>query len=190
MPVPAKAPVPPPPAPGVLTASLAAGGRQPDVVTSGSATQRGSVPGMADVTRTQSALGNAAATAVGGPGALPGPPVLAGRMLLAGQGLGGNAAGAAVASRGVAAHAEDMNAAQPKEFDKAPAPDAKTVVPLKPDQPPGRPAAPDPDQAAPDQLPPSATDMSAGPAQVNRQMAGAQVTEAQLAHSNETTFKA
>src|SRR5213078_2999790 len=76
-----------------------AGGRQPDVVTSGSATQRGSVPGMADVTRTQSALGNAAATAVGGPGALPGPPVLAGRMLLAGQGLGGNAAVAAVASR-------------------------------------------------------------------------------------------
>ncbi|MFD7710039.1 hypothetical protein [Streptomyces sp. NPDC059786] len=144
-------------------------------------------------------------------------------------------------ARGKAAHAEDMDAAQPKEFDKKafiaavekaikdrapknldeadkfgesgkadevktevqgkvgegkdaagqeiadttaatpqPAPDAKQVVPLKADQVPGRPGAPNANQAAPDALPTSATDMSDGPAQVNDQMAAAQVTEEQL----------
>ena len=144
-------------------------------------------------------------------------------------------------ARGKAAHAEDMDAAQPKEFDKAafieavekairdrapknldeadkfgesgkaeevktevqgkvgegkqtsareiadttaqvprPAQDAKAVVPLAPDKVPGKPGTPNPSQAAPDALPPSATDMSAGPAQVNQQMADAQVTEQQL----------
>ncbi|GII62806.1 hypothetical protein Skr01_28910 [Sphaerisporangium krabiense] len=148
-------------------------------------------------------------------------------------------------ARGKAAHAEDMDAAQPKEFDKAafikaveeaiakrapknldeadkfgdsgkaeevkaevqgevgagkdasareiaqttaqvpePAPDAKKVVPLVPDRVPGRPGAPDPDQAVPDALPASATDMSDGPARVNRQMAEARVTERQLSFKN------
>ena len=148
-------------------------------------------------------------------------------------------------ARGKAAHAEDMDAAKPKEFnrqafidavkkaiaDKAPknldeadkfgesgkaeevktevqgkvgegkdasakeiadttaatpqpAPDAKRVVPMAADKVPGKPGAPNPAQAAPDQLPPSATDMSAGPNQVNQQMADAQVTERQLSFAN------
>ncbi|MFD2686314.1 hypothetical protein ACFS5L_15900 [Streptomyces phyllanthi] len=148
-------------------------------------------------------------------------------------------------ARGKAAHAEDMDAAQPKEFDKrsfiaavekairdrAPknldeadsfgesgkaeevktevqgkvgegkdaaareiadttaatpqsAPDAKQVVPLAADKVPGKPGAPNPNQAAPDVLPASATDMSAGPDQVNQQMASAQVTEQQLSMKN------
>jgi hypothetical protein len=152
-------------------------------------------------------------------------------------------------ARGKAAHAEEMNEAQPKEFDKAgfiraveeaierrspknleeadefgdsgkaeevkaevqgevgegkkesaqeiatttarvpqPAPDAKQVVPMSGDKPPGAPAAPDPANAVPDRLPPSATDMSAGPAQVEGQMAAAKVTEEQLARSNEPGF--
>jgi ribosome-associated translation inhibitor RaiA len=148
-------------------------------------------------------------------------------------------------ARGKAAHAEDMNAAQPKEFDKAafvtavqdaiakrapknldeadkfgdsgkadevkaevrgevdagkdtsaqeiadttaaapePAPDAKEVVPLAPDRMPGKPGAPNPAQAVPDALPPSATDMSAGPAKVSGDMAAAGVTEQQLSFDN------
>lgn len=148
-------------------------------------------------------------------------------------------------ARGKAAHAEDMDAAQPKEFNKTefikavedavakrapknldeadkfgdsgkaeevkqevqgkvgegkessakeiadtthetpkPAPDEKPVVPLAADKVPGRPGTPDPNQAAPDRLPASATDMSAGPAQVDRQMADAKVTEEQLSFDN------
>ncbi|MEV6805328.1 hypothetical protein [Streptomyces sp. NPDC051129] len=64
----------------------------------------------------------------------------------------------------------------------------KKVMPMSPDRPPGTPPAPDAAQAVPDRLPPSATDLSAGPAQVNRQMAGAQVTETQLRTSNEPAF--
>ncbi|MFE7135409.1 hypothetical protein ACFVIM_31570, partial [Streptomyces sp. NPDC057638] len=71
----------------------------------------------------------------------------------------------------------DTSAAVPKE-----------VVPLTPDQPPGAPGAPDPGQAVPDKLPASATDLSAGPADVNRTMAEAQVTEGQLRKSNEPSF--
>src|SRR5438046_2872445 len=48
----------------------------------------------------------------------------------------------------------------------------KTVVPLAPDRPPGVPGTPDPHQAVPDRLPPSATDLSAGPRQVDQQLAG------------------
>ncbi|MGW5443563.1 hypothetical protein [Streptomyces asiaticus] len=65
----------------------------------------------------------------------------------------------------------------------------KKVVPLTPDRPPGTPGTPNPANAVPDKLPPSATDLSAGPAQVDRQMADAQITEAQLKKSNEPTFK-
>ncbi|MBD3003927.1 hypothetical protein IEJ02_07345 [Streptomyces sp. 5-10] len=64
----------------------------------------------------------------------------------------------------------------------------KKVVPLTPDRPPGTPGTPNPANAVPDKLPPSATDLSAGPAQVDRQMADAQVTEVQLKKSNEPTF--
>jgi hypothetical protein len=153
-------------------------------------------------------------------------------------------------AQGKVANAEDMNAAQPKEFDKAAfikavedaiakrapqnlkdadefgdsdkADDAKkevqgrvgagkddaakdietttkappdtskavdkAVTPLSADKPPPVPGAPNPAQAVPDKLPPSATDTSAGPRQVNQEMADAQVTEPQLARSNEPQF--
>ncbi|WP_238545254.1 MULTISPECIES: phage tail protein [Streptomyces] len=65
----------------------------------------------------------------------------------------------------------------------------KKVVPMTPDRPPGTPGTPNPGNAVPDKLPPSATDLSAGPAQVDRQMTDAQVTETQLKKSNEPTFK-
>ncbi|MEV3987775.1 hypothetical protein AB0J57_02590 [Streptomyces sp. NPDC049837] len=64
----------------------------------------------------------------------------------------------------------------------------KKVVPMSADRPPGAPGAPNPAQAVPDRLPPSATDMSAGPADVDRRMADAQVTEGQLRKSNEPAF--
>lgn len=75
--------------------------------------------------------------------------------------------------------------AAPPDTSKA---EIKTVVPMTPDRPPGRPATPNPANAVPDKLPASATDMSAGPARVNQQMADAQVTETQLQKSNEPTF--
>ncbi|MBG0562871.1 phage tail protein [Actinoplanes aureus] len=64
----------------------------------------------------------------------------------------------------------------------------KQVVPLEADRPPGVPARPDPRLAVPDKAPPAATDFSAGPRQIDRQMADAQVTEQQLAKSNEPRF--
>ncbi|MFI0820867.1 hypothetical protein ACH4TX_32705 [Streptomyces sp. NPDC021098] len=64
----------------------------------------------------------------------------------------------------------------------------KKVVPLSADRPPGTPGTPDPANAVPDKLPPPATDLSAGPERVDRQMADAQVTETQLKKSNEPTF--
>jgi hypothetical protein len=73
----------------------------------------------------------------------------------------------------------DTTAATP-----APAPDAKQVVPLVADKVPGKPGVPNPNQAAPDPLPASATDMSAGPARVNDQLATAGVTEQQLSLKN------
>jgi len=64
----------------------------------------------------------------------------------------------------------------------------KSVTPLRPDQPPPKPGTPNPDQAIPDKAPPAATDFSEGPKQVDQQMADAQVTEEQLAKSNEPEF--
>jgi Skp family chaperone for outer membrane proteins len=64
----------------------------------------------------------------------------------------------------------------------------KPVTPLRPDAPPAQPAAPDPAKAVPDPAPPGATDFSAGPKQVDAQMAEAQVSEEQLASSNEPEF--
>ncbi|MER6916123.1 hypothetical protein ABT354_31005 [Streptomyces sp. NPDC000594] len=64
----------------------------------------------------------------------------------------------------------------------------KEVTPLAADRPPGAPAAPNAAHAVPDRLPPSATDLSAGPAGVKRDMAAAQVTETQLRKGNEPAF--
>ena len=60
--------------------------------------------------------------------------------------------------------------------------------PLVADKPPATPGAPDPGKAVPDKAPPAATDLSGGPKQVDQQMAEAQVTEEQLAKSNEPEF--
>lgn len=64
----------------------------------------------------------------------------------------------------------------------------KPVTPLTPDKPPAVAATVDAAKAVPDKAPPEATDLSAGPKQVNNQMAEAQVTEEQLAKSNEPEF--
>ncbi|SCL59446.1 hypothetical protein GA0070604_4056 [Micromonospora eburnea] len=64
----------------------------------------------------------------------------------------------------------------------------KQVTPLVADRPPGAPGTPDPVKAVPDKAPAAATDFSAGPKQVDQQMADAQVTEEQLAKSNEPEF--
>jgi hypothetical protein len=66
--------------------------------------------------------------------------------------------------------------------------EVKQVVPMAADRPPGTPGTPDPAKATPDKLPPSATDMSAGPANVDREMTDNQVTEQQLKKSNEPAF--
>ncbi|MGA3525525.1 hypothetical protein [Melissospora conviva] len=64
----------------------------------------------------------------------------------------------------------------------------KPVTPLVADKPPATPARPDPGNAVPDKAPPAATDFSAGPDQIDRQMADAKVTDDQLARSNEPEF--
>ncbi|MEV0647780.1 hypothetical protein AB0I28_21175 [Phytomonospora sp. NPDC050363] len=64
----------------------------------------------------------------------------------------------------------------------------KPVTPLAPDKPPPRPGAPDPAMAVPDKAPPAATDFSEGPKSVDQEMASAEVTEEQLATSNEPEF--
>ncbi|WP_285682625.1 hypothetical protein [Actinoplanes sp. NBRC 103695] len=64
----------------------------------------------------------------------------------------------------------------------------KPVTPLVQEPAPAGPGVPDAGNALPDKAPASATDFSAGPAQVDQQMAGAQVTEEQLAKSNEPEF--
>ena len=64
----------------------------------------------------------------------------------------------------------------------------KPVTPLAQEPAPANPGTPNPANAVPDKAPPAATDMSAGPKQVNQQMADAQVTEDQLAKSNEPEF--
>ncbi|WP_121392702.1 phage tail protein [Actinokineospora cianjurensis] len=64
----------------------------------------------------------------------------------------------------------------------------KPVTPLAPDRPPGAPAAPDAAKAVPEKAPASATDFSAGPKQVDGDMAAAGITEDQLAKSNEPEF--
>ncbi|MFG2134621.1 hypothetical protein ACGFNV_43625 [Streptomyces sp. NPDC048751] len=64
----------------------------------------------------------------------------------------------------------------------------KPVTPLTPDAPPPAPGAPNPAGAVPARQPDAVTDFSGGPQQVNQQMADAEVTEEQLAKSNEPQF--
>jgi hypothetical protein len=64
----------------------------------------------------------------------------------------------------------------------------KQVVPISPDRPPATPNTPDPAKATPEKLPPSATDLSAGPKAVNQEMADGGITEPQLKKANEPSF--
>ncbi|WP_253842323.1 hypothetical protein [Actinokineospora globicatena] len=64
----------------------------------------------------------------------------------------------------------------------------KPVTPLAPGRPPPTPAPPNAANTVPDKAPVAATDFSAGPAQVDQQMAQAEVTEDQLVRSNEPEF--
>ncbi|MET9014047.1 hypothetical protein ABZX74_24480 [Streptomyces olivaceoviridis] len=66
----------------------------------------------------------------------------------------------------------------------------KQVVPLHPDQPPANPGAPSAEDATPRPQPPEVTDFSEGPRKTDQQMADADVTEEQLARSNEPEFTA
>ncbi|MFD0654280.1 hypothetical protein ACFQ2Y_43145 [Streptomyces malaysiensis subsp. malaysiensis] len=61
---------------------------------------------------------------------------------------------------------------------------------MKPDQPPANPGAPNAGDATPQQQPPEVTDFSEGPKKTDQQMADADVTEEQLAKSNEPEFTA
>ncbi|GAA1720518.1 phage tail protein [Streptomyces yatensis] len=64
----------------------------------------------------------------------------------------------------------------------------KQVTPMGPDQPPANPGAPSAADATPRQQPPEVTDFSEGPKKTDQQMADADVTEEQLAKSNEPEF--
>ncbi|WHX16730.1 hypothetical protein QFW82_06630 [Streptomyces malaysiensis subsp. malaysiensis] len=66
----------------------------------------------------------------------------------------------------------------------------KEVTPMKPDQPPANPGAPNAADATPQQQPPEVTDFSEGPKKTDQQMVDADVTEEQLAKSNEPEFTA
>ncbi|MCN9241157.1 hypothetical protein NGF19_10195 [Streptomyces sp. RY43-2] len=66
----------------------------------------------------------------------------------------------------------------------------KQVTPMQPDQSPANPGAPSAADATPQQQPPQVTDFSEGPKKTDHEMAEADVTEEQLAKSNEPDFKA
>ncbi|MFT9665477.1 hypothetical protein ACMZ5F_03740 [Streptomyces rhizosphaericola] len=64
----------------------------------------------------------------------------------------------------------------------------KAVTPLTPDRPPADPGAPSATDAVPEKQPAAVTDFSEGPAANEKAMADAEVTEEQLARSNEPEF--
>ncbi|MGW0579747.1 phage tail protein [Streptomyces sp. NPDC002920] len=90
-------------------------------------------------------------------------------------------------SQGKAASAKEIDTATKAGPDLSKAQD-KPVTPLTPDAPPPVPGTPDPAGAVPARQPDAVTDFSGGPEQVNQQMADAEVTEDQLAKSNEPQF--
>ncbi|MFG3138691.1 hypothetical protein ACGFZA_21060 [Streptomyces sp. NPDC048211] len=83
--------------------------------------------------------------------------------------------------------AEDIDTATKAPPDTSAAKD-KPVTPLTPDQPPGNPGAPSAADAIPARQPAAVTDFSEGPAQNDKEMADAEVTEEQLAKGNEPEF--
>ncbi|WP_239081701.1 hypothetical protein [Streptomyces sp. SID9727] len=90
-------------------------------------------------------------------------------------------------SDGKEASAKDIDTATKAPPDTSAAKD-KPVTPLTPDQPPGNPGAPSAAAAIPEKQPASVTDFSEGPAQNDKAMADAEVTEEQLAKGNEPEF--
>ncbi|WP_329353981.1 hypothetical protein [Streptomyces anulatus] len=83
--------------------------------------------------------------------------------------------------------AKDIDTATQAPPDTAAAKD-KDVTPLTPDQAPGNPGAPSATDAVPEKQPAAVTDFSEGPAENDRAMADAEVTEDQLAKGNEPEF--
>ncbi|SEB76823.1 hypothetical protein SAMN05216483_0382 [Streptomyces sp. 2131.1] len=90
-------------------------------------------------------------------------------------------------SDGKESSAKDIDTATKAPPDTSAAKD-KPVTPLTPDRPPGNPGAPSAAAAIPDEQPASVTDFSEGPAQNDKAMADAEVTEEQLAKGNEPEF--
>ncbi|MGW2474177.1 phage tail protein [Streptomyces sp. NPDC001665] len=90
-------------------------------------------------------------------------------------------------SDGKEASAKDIDTATKAPPDTSAAKD-KPVTPLTPDRPPGNPGAPSAAAAIPEKQPASVTDFSEGPAQNDKAMADAEVTEEQLAKGNEPEF--
>ncbi|GAB2587193.1 hypothetical protein GCM10027168_19980 [Streptomyces capparidis] len=86
-----------------------------------------------------------------------------------------------------------QSSAEEIETTTAAAPDTsrakdKKVLPMSPDTPPANPGAPDPAGAAPDRQPAAVLDLSEGNEEVDRKLTEADVTEEQLAKSNEPQF--
>ncbi|WUH63862.1 hypothetical protein OHR86_31785 [Streptomyces sp. NBC_00441] len=90
-------------------------------------------------------------------------------------------------SDGKEASSKDIDTATKAPPDTSAAKD-KPVTPLTPDQPPGNPGAPSAAAAIPEKQPASVTDFSEGPAQNDKAMVDAEVTEDQLAKGNEPEF--
>ncbi|MFB7497233.1 hypothetical protein ACFC09_21530 [Streptomyces sp. NPDC056161] len=90
-------------------------------------------------------------------------------------------------SDGKEASAKDIDTATKAPPDTSAAKD-KPVTPMSPDQPPPNPGAPSAADAVPEKQPASVTDFSEGPAQNDKAMADAEVTEDQLAKGNEPEF--
>ncbi|MFJ2627206.1 hypothetical protein ACIO6T_28275 [Streptomyces sp. NPDC087532] len=88
---------------------------------------------------------------------------------------------------GKEASAKDIDTATKAPPDTSAAKD-KPVTPLSPDQPPSNPGAPSATDAIPPKQPASVTDFSQGPAENDKAMADAEVTEDQLAKGNEPEF--
>ncbi|MEU9853761.1 hypothetical protein [Streptomyces sp. NPDC047974] len=85
------------------------------------------------------------------------------------------------------ASAKDIETATKAPPDTSAAKD-KPVTPLAPDRPPANPGAPSSSDAIPEKQPPAVTDFSPGPAENDKAMADAEVTEEQLAKGNEPAF--
>ncbi|WP_239009164.1 hypothetical protein [Streptomyces sp. CFMR 7] len=88
---------------------------------------------------------------------------------------------------GKASSAKDIETATKAPPDTSAAQE-KAVTPLTPDRPPANPGAPSATDAVPEKQPAAVTDFSEGPAANDKAMADAEVTEEQLARSNEPEF--